>query len=206
MGPRADLPRPHAQASTPTATISEAAGARGHMTGPQGQRGDGSTGRAGQGGTCRHPPALPCAFMPLGPRAHDPQPGCERLCSWPGPSSQQPRGPGRLAHLRGNLSPGSRPRWKIRGSCVCSSCVWVVTPDTFCPGQKSTPCNERPGAAEAVCACAPGVRKAVAVRSARQAVRVPPVYCTPGRSGRAYRRDGRSAPGPQTVEQSGRCS
>lgn len=47
--------------------------------------------------------------------------------------------PGTLAHLRGNLSPGSRPRWKIRGSFVCSSCVWVVTPETFCPGQKSMP-------------------------------------------------------------------
>lgn len=48
-----------------------------------------------------------------------------------------------LPHLSGNLSPGSRPRWKIRGSSVCSSWVWVVTPETFCPGQKSMPCNER---------------------------------------------------------------
>lgn len=36
-----------------------------------------------------------------------------------------------LPHLSGNLSPGSRPRWKIRGSSVCSSWVWVVTPETF---------------------------------------------------------------------------
>lgn len=48
-----------------------------------------------------------------------------------------------LPHLSGNLSPGSRPRWKIRGSSVCSSWVWVVTPETFCPGQKSMPCSER---------------------------------------------------------------
>lgn len=62
-----------------------------------------------------------------------------------------------LPHLSGNLSPGSRPRWKIRGSSVCSSWVWVVTPETFCPGQKSMPCNERhrvserPGARSPCC-------------------------------------------------------
>lgn len=73
------------------------------------------------------------------------------------------------AHLRGNLSPGSRPRWKIRGSLVCSSCVWVVTPDTFCPGQKSMPWNERCGVGGAVCAVPLEPRNPAAGSSTRKA-------------------------------------
>ena len=126
-GPGVDLPRPalpgppaphccHPKGSSgwgsrDGATQTVGAGAR--------QQGDGSTG--GGGGAelrARGPPVSAYTCRPGAPAARRPPP---------------------LAHLRGYLSPGSRPRWKIRGSFVCSSCVWVVTPDTFCPGQKSTP-------------------------------------------------------------------
>lgn len=84
------------------------------------------------------------------PRAHLewrclPSRACPRnpfpFTGWEAPLAQVPLPP----HLIGYFSPGSFPKWKIRGNFECSSCSCVVTPETFCPGQKSMPCSTRKG-------------------------------------------------------------